>query len=187
MPKPPRVWRPFVHAGLSISFLVLSLAAGDAWAPDAAFELWRPVVHFTPPQGFMNDPNGLVYLDGQYHLFYQHNPFGPKWGHMSWGHAVSRDLLTWRDLPVALREDDGWMMFSGSAVADPEDTSGLCHGSHTCLAAIYTMHRETRQAQGLAVSADGGSTWTKFSGNPILDLQLKDFRDPKVFWHAESR
>ena len=104
----------------------------------------------------MNDPNGLVYLDGQFHLFYQHNPFGPKWGHMSWGHAVSRDLLMWRDLPVALREDDGWMMFSGSAVADPDDTSGLCNGSRTCLAAIYTMHRETRQAQGLAVSPDGG-------------------------------
>jgi len=187
MPKPPRVWRPFVHAGLSISLLVLGLAAGHAWSPDAPPELWRPVAHFTPPQGFMNDPNGLVYLDGQYHLFYQHNPFGPKWGHMSWGHAVSRDLLTWRDLPVALREDDGWMVFSGSAVADPDDTSGLCRGSRSCLAAIYTMHRETRQAQGLAVSPDGGTTWTPFAGNPILDLQLKDFRDPKVFWHSGTR
>jgi fructan beta-fructosidase len=187
MPKSPHVWRPFVRAGLSIALLVASLAAGHAWAPPSTPELWRPVVHFTPPQGFMNDPNGLVYLDGQFHLFYQHNPFGPKWGHMSWGHAVSRDLLTWRDLPVALREDEGWMMFSGSAVADTDDTSGLCNGSRTCLAAIYTMHRETRQAQGLAVSPDGGTTWTKFAGNPVLDLQLKDFRDPKVFWHAETR
>ena len=187
MPKPPRVWRPFVRAGLSISLLVLALAAGHAWSPDPPPEHWRLIAHFTPPQGFMNDPNGLVYLDGQYHLFYQHNPFGPKWGHMSWGHAVSRDLLTWRDLPVALREDGGWMMFSGSAVADPDDTSGLCRGSRSCLAAIYTMHRETRQAQGLAVSPDGGTTWTQFAGNPILDLQLKDFRDPKVFWHSGTR
>jgi hypothetical protein len=150
MPKPPRVWRPFVHAGLSISLLLLGLAAGYASSDDSAPERWRPVAHFTPPQGFMNDPNGLVYLDGQFHLFYQHNPFGPKWGHMSWGHAVSRDLLTWRDLPVALREDDGWMIFSGSAVADPDDCpKAATHEDMEMLAIAFgTERRRSPTASG---------------------------------------
>jgi fructan beta-fructosidase len=151
-----------------------------------ADEPLRPQVHFTPARYFMNDPNGLVYFEGEYHLFYQYNPFGPKWGHMSWGHAVSRDMLHWEHLPVALTEQDGIMIFSGSVVVD-RNTSGLCGAAHSCLVAIYTGHRADRQTQNLAFSTDRGRTWTKFAGNPVIDLGLKDFRDPKVFWHDASR
>jgi sucrose-6-phosphate hydrolase SacC (GH32 family) len=138
----------------------------------------------------MNDPNGLVHFDGEYHLFYQHNPFGEVWGHMSWGHAVSTDLVRWTHLPVALREEDGVMIFSGSAVVDRANTSGLCgpDGSRDpCLVAIYTGHGHGRQTQNLAYSRDRGRTWTKYAGNPVLDISSKDFRDPKVFWHEPAR
>lgn len=165
-------------------------------APDqaASAELYReplrPRIHFTPPRNFMNDPNGLVFHDGEYHLFYQHNPQGTTWGHMSWGHAVSRDLLHWEHLPLALAEADGVMIFSGSAVVDADDTSGLCEPggeARGCLVAIYTGHGHGRQTQNLAVSHDRGRTWTKYAGNPVLDLGLEHFRDPKVFWHAPTR
>ena len=146
----------------------------------------RPQIHFTPASNFMNDPNGLVHFDGEYHLFYQHNPFGNRWGHMSWGHAVSRDLLHWEHLPVALREEDGIMIFSGSVVVDWRDTSGLCGGA-PCLVAVYTGHTKDRQTQNLAFSTDRGRTWTKFRGNPVVDLGLKDFRDPKVLWHEDTK
>lgn len=150
----------------------------------------RPRIHFTPARNFMNDPNGLVFYKGEYHLFYQYNPEGTKWGHMSWGHAVSPDLLHWKHLPVALREEDGVMIFSGSAVVDHANTSGLCRetaGDRSCLVAIYTGHGHDKQTQNLAVSHDRGRTWTKYAGNPVLDLGLKEFRDPKVFWHAPSK
>jgi fructan beta-fructosidase len=151
-------------------------------------EALRPQFHFTPARNFMNDPNGLVFDGGEYHLFYQHNPFGEKWGHMSWGHAVSPDMVRWRHLPVALREENGIMIFSGSVAADPEDTSGLCGGKRpSCLVAVYTGHTADRQTQNLAFSTDRGRTWTKYAGNPVLDLGLKDFRDPKVFWHPPTR
>jgi fructan beta-fructosidase len=149
----------------------------------------RPQFHFTPVRNFMNDPNGLVYYKGEYHLFYQHNPLGPKWGHMSWGHALSRDLLHWEHLPVALKEENGVMIFSGSAVVDRNNTSGFCqpaNGDPSCLVAIYAGHSHNRQTQNLAYSNDRGRTWTKYSGNPVLDLGLKDFRDPKVFWHEPT-
>jgi len=141
---------------------------------------WRPLFHFTPPRNFMNDPNGLVYYRGEYHLFYQHNPFGEQWGHMSWGHAVSKDMVRWQHLPVALSEENGIMIFSGSAVVDRENSSGLCQGQE-CLIAIYTGHFENKQTQNLAVS-DDGRTFRKFAGNPVIDLNERDFRDPKVFW-----
>lgn len=150
----------------------------------------RPRIHFSPPRNFMNDPNGLVFYQGEYHLFYQYNPHGTTWGHMSWGHAVSRDLLRWDHLPLALAEDDGVMIFSGSAVVDHANTSGLCRPKGTdrsCLVAIYTGHGHGRQTQNLAVSQDRGRTWTKYAGNPVLDLGLRDFRDPKVFWHGPTR
>ena len=131
----------------------------------------------------MNDPNGLVYYKGEYHLFYQHNPFGEVWGHMSWGHAVSRDLLHWEHLPVALREENGIMIFSGSAVVDSGNSSGFCHADgkeRSCLVAIYTGHGRDKQTQNVAYSNDRGRTWTKYAGNPVIDLGLKEFRDPKV-------
>ena len=134
----------------------------------------------------MNDPNGLVFFEGEYHLFYQHNPEGDRWGHMSWGHAVSTDLLHWRHLDVALREENGVMIFSGSALVDREDRSGLC-GGRPCLVAVYTGHTPERQTQNIAASRDRGRTFTKYAGNPVLDLGRKDFRDPKVFWHAETK
>jgi len=147
----------------------------------------RPRYHFTPPQNFMNDPNGLVFYDGEYHLFYQHNPFGEVWGHMSWGHAVSRDLVHWEHLPVALHEEDGVMIFSGSAVVDWQNTSGFGKDSHPPLIAIYTGHSEEEQNQNIAYSLDRGRTWIKYEGNPVLSIGAREFRDPKVFWHEPTQ
>jgi fructan beta-fructosidase len=163
------------------------LAAILAAALTAASDPHRPVYHFTPPSNWMNDPNGLVFFDGEYHLFYQHNPFGNRWGHMSWGHSVSPDLFRWQHLPVALREENGIMIFSGSAVVDTGNTSGLCPKGQACLIAIYTGHTPQRQHQSIAYSHDRGRTWTKYSGNPVLDIVKKDFRDPKVVWNAASK
>lgn len=154
----------------------------------SAAEPFRPAFHFTPERNWINDPNGMVWHDGEYHLFYQYNPFGEKWGHMSWGHAMSRDLMAWEHLPVALPEKDGIMIFSGSAVVDLKNTSGLGTGSKPPMVAIYTGHRQGHQDQRIAFSNDRGRTWEQYPGNPVLDLGKADFRDPKVFWHeAKSR
>ncbi|MFM2144331.1 MAG: hypothetical protein RI899_119 [Actinomycetota bacterium] len=118
----------------------------------------------------MNDPNGLVWHKGEYHLFFQHNPQGTQWGHMSWGHAVSKDLLTWEELPVAIAEDQDGAIFSGSAISDGDD-----------LVAIYTRSTETNQSQCIARSTDNGRSFVKYENNPVLDEDKKDFRDPKVF------
>jgi sucrose-6-phosphate hydrolase SacC (GH32 family) len=142
----------------------------------------RPEFHFTPATNWMNDPNGLVYYDGQYHLFYQYNPEGDQWGHMSWGHAISEDLLHWNELPVAIRDDERAMIFSGSAVVDHHNSSGFGTLENPPMVAIYTEHQEEHQAQGLAYSLDKGLTWQKYEANPVLDLNKKDFRDPKVTW-----
>jgi len=131
---------------------------------------YRPQFHFTPAKNWMNDPNGLVWHKGEYHLFFQHNPQGTQWGHMSWGHAVSKDLLTWEELPVAIAEDEDGGIFSGSAVSDGDD-----------LVAIYTRNTETNQSQCIARSKDNGRTFVKYKANPVLDENKKDFRDPKVF------
>ncbi|MEZ4702729.1 MAG: glycoside hydrolase family 32 protein [Rhodothermales bacterium] len=155
-------------------------------APVAYREPFRLQYHFSPEKNWMNDPNGLVYHDGEYHLFYQHNPYGDRWGHMSWGHAVSPDLMHWEHLPVALEEEDGIMIFSGSAVVDTRNTSGFGTADQPPMVAIYTGHTDTLQTQHIAYSVDRGRTWTKYAGNPVIDLGLKDFRDPKVFWHDES-
>lgn len=146
----------------------------------------RPLYHFTPPKHFINDPNGCLYLNGEYHLFYQHNPEGDRWGHMSWGHAVSRDLIRWDHLPIALREEGGIMIFSGSAVSDARNTSGLGRPDAPPMVAVYTGHSAEKQTQNLASSLDGGRTWTKFPGNPVADIGSKEFRDPKVFWHQPT-
>ncbi|MDR1973758.1 MAG: glycoside hydrolase family 32 protein [Bacteroidales bacterium] len=145
-------------------------------------EQYRPAYHFAPPQNWMNDPNGMVYHDGKYHLFYQHNPFGTKWGNMSWGHATSTDLVHWEYLPVALRPDSLGTIFSGSAVVDVNNTAGL----QADLLAFFTHDKEgVGQYQSLAYSNDKGMTWTKYAGNPVLRHSTsRDFRDPKVFWYT---
>ncbi len=169
-------------AALGLWLLVPLPAAAAEQTPDYG-ERYRPQFHFTPARNFMNDPNGLVFHEGHWHLFYQHNPFGDKWGHMSWGHAVSRDLVRWEHRPLALPEEGDTMVWSGSAVLDRANTSGLCDPARAadCLVAVYTSRTPGLQTQSLAVSRDGGATWAKYAGNPVLDIGVKDFRDPKVF------
>lgn len=172
-----------------LTWYVLTLAAAIPAVTEAQTydEPYRPQFHFSPARNWTNDPNGLVFYQGEYHLFFQYNPFGDEWGHMSWGHAISTDLIHWREMPVALPEENGIMIFSGSAVVDTNNSSGLCRGRESCLIAIYTGHTPTRQTQNIAYSNDRGRTWTKYQGNPVIDPGMKDFRDPKVFWHAPSR
>jgi fructan beta-fructosidase len=155
-------------------------------------EAWRPQYHFTPPQNFMNDPNGTVFYKEEYHLFYQYNPEGPVWGHMSWGHAISGDMVHWQNQPVALQEIPGeYMVYSGSAVVDWNNSSGLCQNTDSqdssCLVAIYTAAHQQRQNQNIAFSNDRGRTWVNYSGNPVADLEAKDFRDPNVFWYEPQQ
>jgi fructan beta-fructosidase len=169
-----------------IAFLYCTTLMAQTPAPSYR-EPWRPQFHFSSAANWINDPNGLLYYHGEYHLFFQHNPFGNVWGHMSWGHAVSTDLVHWRHLPIALREENGVMAFSGTCIADTNNTSGLGKKGEGPLIAIFTGHTDTRQAQYLAYSNDRGRTWTKYAGNPILDLHKKDFRDPKVFWYAPKK
>ena len=151
-------------------------------------EQYRPQFHFTPAIHWMNDPNGLVYHKGEYHLFYQFNPFGNRWGHMSWGHAVSKDLVYWQHLPVAIPEEKDTMIFSGSCVVDKNNTSGFAkQPGQIPMVAIYTGLQGVIQAQHIAYSLDDGRTWTKYDHNPVLDLNNKDFRDPKVFWYEPQQ
>ncbi len=148
----------------------------------------RPRFHFTPEAGWLNDPNGFAYFDGEYHLFYQYEPdslLGTGAG-KHWGHAVSADLVGWTDLPVALAPDELGAIWSGCAVVDWRDTSGFFGGSPG-LVALFTHWREGVQAQSLAHSADRGRTWTKYAGNPVIVApELRVFRDPKVCWHAAT-
>ncbi len=144
-------------------------------------EPFRPQYHYSAPQAWLNDPNGLVYYEGEYHLFYQYHPDSTTWGPMHWGHAVSPDLLHWETLPIALYPDDLGTIFSGCVVVDAQNTSGLVPGGG--LVAVYSYHTQT---QGVAYSTDRGRTWTKYSENPIMPAVARDFRDPKVFWHAET-
>jgi fructan beta-fructosidase len=180
-----RAWRT-----LSALFSLVSVCVLPA--QEIYNEPWRPQFHFTPPKNFMNDPNGLVYYKGEYHLFYQYNPQGTEWGHMSWGHAVSADMLHWKNLPLAIPEVPGqYMIYSGSAVVDWHNASGLCAsaeaGDPSCLIAIYTAAGTNIQRQHLALSNDRGRTWTNYPGNPIADLEQPDFRDPKVFWYEAQK
>ncbi|AII51607.1 glycoside hydrolase family 32 protein [Hymenobacter sp. APR13] len=168
--------------------------AAQTPAPDP----YRPVYHFTAPKNWINDANGLIYSNGQYQLFYQYNPYSADPGHLSWGHATSPDLLRWTPQPVALTEyknPDGsnTMIFSGSAVADKDNTSGLFpKGQTDGLVAFYTGHVERpgvvlRQHQNIAYSLDHGQTWQRYAQNPVLDIDSKEFRDPKVFWYAPQQ
>ncbi len=179
-----------------VSLILAATALAPAQTPTTPSpynQPFRPQIHFSPAQHWTNDPNGLVFFAGEYHLFFQYNPLGDTWGHMSWGHAVSPDLLHWKELPVAIPEAQTphgkEMAFTGSVVIDEANTSGLCTPHTACMVAVYTAHsgydqhpEHINQAQNLAASQDHGRTWTRFSGNPVLDLHLADFRDPAVTW-----
>ena len=152
-------------------------------------DLLRPSYHFTVQRNWINDPNGLVYFAGEYHLCYQYNPLGPIHKNMSWGHAVSADLVHWRELEVAIPIEAGIEAFSGGAVVDWHNSSGFGLGDVPPLVAAFTGHHTTQrlQDQRLAYSNDHGRTWTRYAGNPVLDIKESDFRDPKVFWHAQTQ
>lgn len=153
---------------------------------------YRGLYHFSPQEKWMNDPNGMVYFEGEYHLFFQHHPGGMTMGSMHWGHAVSKDLVTWEELPIALVPDEHGMIFSGSAVVDWNNTTGFFEDKPG-LVAVFTHHLEMPegtppvQSQSLAYSKDNGRTWTKYEGNPVLEHDtFIDFRDPKVLWNQEA-
>ncbi|MDQ1552136.1 MAG: fructan beta-fructosidase [Actinomycetota bacterium] len=149
--------------------------------------MYRPGYHFAPRRNWMNDPNGLVYYKGVYHLYFQYNSEANVWGNISWGHASSRDLVHWTEHPVAIARDDGEEIFSGSVVVDHGNSSGFGLEDDPPLVAIYTSaYPDGRQAQSLAFSTDAGSTWTKYSDNPVLDRASHAFRDPKVSWYPTA-
>jgi fructan beta-fructosidase len=158
-------------------------------------EKYRPQFHFSPEEKWMNDPNGMFYYEGEYHLFYQYYPDSTVWGPMHWGHAVSPDMVHWEHLPVALAPDEHGYIFSGSAVVDWDNTSGLSKGGESPLVAIFTYHEPKGekageidyQTQGIAYSNDKGRTWTKYGEPVIKNPGIKDFRDPKVMWHVGSK
>ena len=150
-------------------------------------DYYRPSYHFTPLYGWMNDPNGMVYKDGEYHLYFQYNPYGSKWGNMHWGHAVSRDLIHWEHLEPAIARDPVGHIFSGSSVVDKKNTAGF---GKDAIIAIYTNNSVKHdEVQCIAYSNDNGRTFTKYEGNPVLTPfdGLKDFRDPKVFWYEKDK
>ena len=150
-------------------------------------DYYRPSYHFTPLYGWMNDPNGMVYKDGEYHLYFQYNPYGSKWGKMHWGHAVSRDLIHWEHLDPAIARDPVGHIFSGSSVVDKKNTAGF---GKDAIIAIYTNNSVNHdEVQCIAYSNDNGRTFTKYEGNPVLTPfdGLKDFRDPKVFWYEKDK
>ena len=151
-------------------------------------EKYRPSYHHAPERGWMNDPNGLFFKDGVWHLYYQYNPYGSMWGNMHWAHSASTDLLHWQQQPVALAPDAWGTMFSGSCVVDHNNTAGF---GKDAIISMYTSSRPTPfggdvQAQCIAYSNDGGKTFTKYVGNPVITDEKKDFRDPHVFWNEEA-
>ncbi len=157
-------------------------------------ETHRPQYHFTNPRGWSNDPNGMVYYKGEYHLFYQRNPFGWAWGNMTWGHVVSTDMLHWTQLPDALHPDAMGTMFSGTGLVDTTNSAGFKTGDEDPILLFYTSAGGTNpwskgvpHTQSLAYSNDRGRTWTKYAGNPIVDFIRKGNRDPKVLWHEPSQ
>ncbi len=179
--------------GLISLFALASVFLLSASAPDKNYynELFRPQFHFTPEENWHNDPNGLVYYDGEYHLFYQYNPKGKEWGYMHWGHAISTDLIHWEHLPIALYPDENsedkeyCTAFSGSAIVDDKNLLGKQQGDVKTLIAFYTSQH---CGQRIAYSTDKGRTWEKYEGNPIIPFdETDDARDPKVIWHEPSQ
>lgn len=176
-----------------VGLSMLSLSAVTVAGSDLYQEKYRPQFHYSPHQQWMNDPNGMVYFEGEYHLFYQYNPYSAIWGPMHWGHAVSKDLVNWEELPIALFPDNHGTIFSGSAVVDWNNSSGFGTRENPPLVAVYTYHDHlaenlkttTFQTQGIAYSLDKGRSWKKYEGNPVLESPgIADFRDPKVTWYA---
>ena len=185
------------RASLALSLaLTAALAAAGATVPASAAqadastsEQWRPVYHYAPAKNWINDPNGLVYENGTYHLFYQHNPEGVDWGNMSWGHATSTDLTHWTEQAVAIPYTQDYGVFSGSAVYDENNTSGLGTTETPPIVAVWTRNDNATgiQAQSISYSTDDGKTWTNLNdGAPVLDIGSTNFRDPKVFWDSTS-
>lgn len=182
---------------LSLLLLLSSCIIVKKKYTDSSFdELYRPQVHFSPPENWMNDPNGMVYLNNKYHLFYQYYPDSTVWGPMHWGHAISKDLIHWQNQKIALYPDSLGYIFSGSAVVDKNNTSGFGKDGKVPLIAIFTHHdpkgekagTNDYQNQSLAYSLDEGTTWTKYAGNPVLkNPGIKDFRDPKVMWFEAGK
>ena len=182
---------------LLLALCALTLTARAQQTPAAApTPQYRPGYHFSPAAHWMNDPNGMVYYEGTYHLFYQYYPNASVWGPMHWGHATSTDLVSWKELPIALFPDSLGYIFSGSAVVDAKNTSGFGKDGKTPLVAIFTHHdpkgekagTHTFQNQSLAYSLDAGKTWTKYAGNPVLkNPGIQDFRDPKVSWNEVAK
>jgi sucrose-6-phosphate hydrolase SacC (GH32 family) len=178
------------HKTILIALIILLLAlagcspmAGSTAGTHLALdETYRPQYHVSVPRNWANDPNGLVHYDGEYHLFYQHNPDDTVWGPMHWGHAVSTDLIGWTHLPIALYPDELGTIFSGSAVIDWDNTAGF---GEEAMVAVFTHNDDGRQMQSLAYSTDNGRAWTKYAGNPVLEppKNIRNFRDPKVFWY----
>ena len=179
---------------LPLFFLIVLTSCNPEVSTDS--EKYRPQVHFSPQSHWMNDPNGMVYHNGEYHLFYQHYPEASHWGPMHWGHAVSNDLIHWEHLPIALYPDSLGYIFSGSAVVDKDNTSGLGTTGNPPLIAFFSYHdpvaeKEERyteiESQAIAYSLDNGRTWIKYENNPVVENPgIRDFRDPKVIWHEES-
>ena len=173
--------------GLNKDALALSLLKLSNTFDTANTDYYRPSYHFTPLYGWMNDPNGMVYKDGEYHLYFQYNPYGSKWGNMHWGHAVSKDLVHWEHLDPAIARDPVGHIFSGSSVVDKKNTAGF---GKDAIIAIYTNNSVNHdEVQCIAYSNDNGRTFTKYAGNPVLTPfdGLKDFRDPKVFWYEKGK
>lgn len=164
---------------------------GQALLKDTYSEYDRPQIHYSPSSMFMNDPNGLVYANGIYHLYYQYNPFQRVAGYQHWGHATSTDLLHWKNMPIAIspeKEDQG--IFSGSAVVDKDNTSGFFNASTPAqerIVAMYTLNTPTSQTQEIAYSLDAGTSFIKYENNPVIDINSTQFRDPKVFWHEPTK
>jgi levanase/fructan beta-fructosidase len=158
-------------------------------------ELYRPNFHFTPKKSWMNDPNGMFYYNGYYHLYFQHYPDGNTWGPMHWGHAISTDMVTWKEMPIAIYPDEKGYIFSGSAVVDVNNSSGFGKGGKIPIIAMFTYHNMEKEKQGdidfqsqaIAYSLDEGLTWEKYADNPVIkNPNIKDFRDPKIVWDAAN-
>ena len=146
-------------------------------------EKYRPLYHHTPPYGWMNDPNGIFYKDGVWHLYFQYNPFGSQWENMNWGHSTSRDLIHWTYEGVPIQPDALGVIYSGCCVVDKDNVAGF---GKNAVIAFYTS-AGTSQTQSIAYSLDNGKTFTKYAGNPIVTSNVPDFRDPKVFWNEDTQ